>query len=123
MSSQYSENDSTSAPSTSATTTNLNSSNDQENTDPSPTNPKLYKTTLCQFYLQGPCKNGDKCSYAHGTSELRSSSGLGVAEVGSKAKTKLCEKFIQFGDCPFGVACSFAHGVREMQKALSTPVS
>ena len=86
MSSQYSENDSTSAPSTSATATNLNSSNDQENTDPSPTNPKLYKTTLCQFYLQGPCKNGDKCSYAHGTSELRSSSGLGVAEVGSKAR-------------------------------------
>ena len=27
--------------------------------------PKLYKATLCQFYLKGPCKNGDKCSYAH----------------------------------------------------------
>jgi hypothetical protein len=22
---------------------------------------KNYKTILCQYYLQGPCKNGDTC--------------------------------------------------------------
>ena len=46
------------------------------------TDSKTYKTTLCQFYLKGPCKNGDTCSYAHGTSELRSASGSSIAEIG-----------------------------------------
>ncbi len=42
---------------------------------------KMYKTTLCQFYLQGPCKNGESCNYAHGTSELRTISGKAVKDV------------------------------------------
>ena len=36
------------------------------------TDPKLYKTSLCQFYLKGPCKNGENCSF------LRESSLFGV---------------------------------------------
>lgn len=32
---------------------------------------KNYKTSLCTYYLKGPCKNGDNCQFAHGTSELR----------------------------------------------------
>lgn len=36
---------------------------------------KNYKITLCHYYLQGPCKNGENCSFAHGTSELRTYSG------------------------------------------------
>ena len=93
---------------------------------------KNYKTTLCQYYLQGPCKNADKCSYAHGTSELRTSSGLPVSELESGAgsssqslsgssvnrfKTTLCAKFVTNGTCPFGMTCNFAHGVQELRQA------
>ena len=88
------------------------------------TDPKLYKTSLCQFYLKGPCKNGDSCSYAHGTSELRSMTGGSIAEIesgGKKSlfKTTLCAKFVTFGECPFGLGCNFAHGVKELQMSLN----
>ena len=66
--------------------------------------PKLYKATLCQFYLKGPCKNGDKCSYAHGTSELRTPMGGSVADLEASTsekkslfKTTLCAKFVTYG--------------------------
>ena len=88
-------------------------------------NSKSYKTTLCQFYLQGPCKNGDQCNYAHGTSELRTSTGLAVKDAvaekpsTAKAKTKLCERFLQFGACQFGPNCTFAHGIKDLQKSIA----
>ena len=66
--------------------------------------PKLYKATLCQFYLKGPCKNGDKCNYAHGTSELRIPMGGSVADLEASTsekkslfKTTLCAKFVTYG--------------------------
>mmetsp|Transcript_54589 Transcript_54589/g.130234 ORF Transcript_54589/g.130234 Transcript_54589/m.130234 type:complete len:285 (-) Transcript_54589:138-992(-) len=31
----------------------------------------FWKTSLCKMYTQGRCQLGDKCRYAHGTSELR----------------------------------------------------
>ena len=49
----------------------LSSKSDDGIDQPKLTDPKLYKSTLCQFYLKGPCKNGESCTYAHGTSELR----------------------------------------------------
>jgi hypothetical protein len=30
-----------------------------------------FKTTLCLFFLQGNCKEGNNCSFAHGVDELR----------------------------------------------------
>ena len=110
--------------------------------------PKLYKATLCQFYLKGPCKNGDKCNYAHGTSELRIPMGGSVADLEASTsekkslfKTTLCAKFVTYGkpkdilfidcrkfaiisrvfsgDCPFGPACHYAHGVVELRAALA----
>ena len=88
------------------------------------TDPKLFKSTLCQFYLKGPCKNGDTCTYAHGTSELRTADGNSVADLENSSdkkvlfKTTLCAKFVTYGDCPFGPACNFAHGVKELRQAL-----
>ena len=80
--------------------------------------PKLYKATLCQFYLKGPCKNGDKCSYAHGTSELRTPMGGSVADLEASTsekkslfKTTLCAKFVTYGkkkDRLFIDCCKFA---------------
>ena len=34
---------------------------------PKQLDPKLYKSTLCQFYLKGPCKNecAGQCTIAH----------------------------------------------------------
>ncbi len=37
-----------------------------------------------------------------------------------KIKTRLCEKFLQYGVCAFGDHCTYAHGVRELQKAVSS---
>ena len=34
-----------------------------------------YKRTLCTYYERGNCKEGDKCTYAHGQAELRKSFG------------------------------------------------
>ena len=62
---------------------------------------KTYKTTLCQFYLKGPCKNGEDCSYAHGTSELRSASGSSIAEIGQFSHQRFCAQFNRF--CEMGV--------------------
>jgi len=91
---------------------------------PNQLDPKLYKSTLCQFYLKGPCKNGESCTYAHGTSELRTPEGNSVADLESSKdkkllfKTTLCAKFVTYGDCPFGHSCNFAHGVKELRQAL-----
>jgi hypothetical protein len=33
--------------------------------------PNTYKTSLCTYYLQGGCRNAEKCHFAHGTNDLR----------------------------------------------------
>ncbi len=127
---------------------NANPSTKKEGGGP---DPKYYKTTLCQFYLQvrievaftiscarlhtqhlvnyfqGPCKNGDECNYAHGTSELRTVGGGRAAkevvqvhqQTGLRQKTRLCEKFLQVGlELVNGtnalIACIFFPSVRRM---------
>ena len=72
---------------------------------------KAYKTALCQFYLAGPCNKGEECSFAHGTSELRSAaSGKAVGQMAeqanTKAKTKLCERFLALGMSFYSVILS-----------------
>ena len=32
---------------------------------------RMYKTKLCQQFLEGQCNRGDQCNYAHGQHELR----------------------------------------------------
>ncbi|QQP37535.1 Uncharacterized protein FKW44_017827, partial [Caligus rogercresseyi] len=78
-----------------------------------------WKTTLCQFYIQGNCnKSSEGCNFAHGTSDLRTPEGhpIGFEPSLDKYKSTLCAKFLSIGSCPFGVACRFAHGVRELRK-------
>lgn len=97
---------------------------EEESTKTKEFDPKLYKTTLCSFYLQGPCKNGDGCNFAHGTSELRLYGGK-VIETGESGgsdkktlKTTLCVKFVTNGVCCYGPNCTFAHSVKEVKAAL-----
>lgn len=101
-------------------------SSPEENGEEKAQNPQFFKSTLCQFYLKGHCKTGESCSYAHGTSELRTPKGNSIADLESANaenkkvlyKTTLCAKFVTYGECPFGVGCNFAHGVKELRQAL-----
>ena len=76
--------------------------------------------------VSGPCKNGDNCTFAHGTSELRASAGPGgkdVTAAASKYKTNLCKQFITAGFCPYGETCLFAHGGHELRPGVVDPAT
>ena len=63
-----------------------------------------FKTEICHFYeINGYCKFGENCSFAHGESELKS------RKLSFNYKTKLCIQFFEFGYCPYGLRCQFSH--------------
>ena len=64
-----------------------------------------YKTELCKYYeINGYCKYGDSCAYAHGIENLRSK----VTNT-TYYRTKKCVQFFENGFCPYGNRCQFAH--------------
>ena len=66
-----------------------------------------YKTELCKYYeINGFCKYGDNCAYAHGKENLRSKITNTTAY-----RTKKCVQFFQNGYCPYGNRCQFAHQI------------
>ena len=66
---------------------------------------KKYKTELCKYFeINGFCKYGDNCAYAHGKENLR----LKVTNT-SAYRTKKCVQFFENGYCPYGARCQFAH--------------
>ena len=67
-----------------------------------------YKTELCKYYeIDGKCKYGDKCAYAHGKENLRSKVTNTTAY-----RTKKCTQFFENGYCPYGNRCQFAHQLK-----------
>jgi len=67
-----------------------------------------YKTELCKYFeINGSCKYGDKCAYAHGKENLRSKVTNSTAY-----RTKKCVQFFENGYCPYGNRCQFAHQVK-----------
>ena len=67
-----------------------------------------YKTELCKYYeIDGHCKYGDKCAYAHGKENLRSKVTNTTAY-----RTKKCTQFFEQGYCPYGSRCQFAHQLK-----------
>jgi len=83
-----------------------------------------YKTSLCkQFEMNGTCNYGEKCKYAHGSSDLRQPTGGGYKRGGFGAnnfhnknyKTSLCHQWQQQATCRYGDTCKFAHGDNEIQ--------
>ena len=67
-----------------------------------------YKTELCKYYeINGYCKYGDKCAYAHGKENLRSKVTNTTAY-----RTKKCSQFFEQGYCPYGNRCQFAHQLK-----------
>jgi len=66
--------------------------------------PDLFKTQLCQNFLEHGCTNPN-CTYAHGEEELQPFPTL---------KQKLC-KWHRKGKCRNGETCSFAHGRQDLR--------
>ena len=67
-----------------------------------------YKTELCKYYeINGNCKYGNNCAYAHGIENLR----IKVTNTTSY-KTKKCIQFFNNGFCPYGSRCQFAHSIK-----------
>ena len=67
-----------------------------------------YKTELCKYFeIDGHCKYGDKCAYAHGKENLRSKVTNTTAY-----RTKKCTQFFEQGYCPYGSRCQFAHQLK-----------
>lgn len=72
----------------------------------------IYKTRLCQFYMQdGYCTKGAECRFAHGTEELRTN---------PNEKTRICQHWLK-GNCRFGDSCYHAHGEHELKKLEDNP--
>jgi hypothetical protein len=64
-----------------------------------------YKTELCKYFeINGSCKYGDKCAYAHGKENLRSKVTNSTAY-----RTRKCIQFFEYGYCPYGSRCQFKH--------------
>ena len=82
---------------------------------PTTATPARYKTELCRSYEEtgGSCRYGDKCQFAHGTSELRS------VNRHPRYKTELCRTFHTRGFCAYGPRCHFIHNVDEIQRAAA----
>jgi len=69
----------------------------------------FFKTKICPHFIEGNCRRGDACNYAHSQTELK-----GVPNL---KKTRICQLY-QIGKCNMGNLCSFAHGDQELR---STP--
>jgi len=63
-----------------------------------------YKTELCRNWEEGHCEYGEKCTFAHGSYELRPKTHLSTAY-----KTKNCKQFFDLGFCSYGPRCQFRH--------------
>ncbi|CAG8597750.1 8289_t:CDS:2 [Ambispora gerdemannii] len=92
----------------------------------------LYKTRLCErFETEGFCPYGTKCTFAHGTAELRErpliEEKTGTPPISKDGpenplyKTRLCERFIKENFCQYGPKCNFAHGEQELRERPDVP--
>ncbi|KAI8838969.1 hypothetical protein BC829DRAFT_404125 [Chytridium lagenaria] len=83
----------------------------------------LYKTRLCERYeTEGTCPYGARCTFAHGTTELRDRATFGGDQEQKGEgpenplyKTRLCERFIKENFCQYGPRCNFAHNPEELR--------
>lgn len=68
--------------------------------------PNKYKTEICRNWeIEGRCRFGDECTFAHGDRELHKKSSMP-----SNYKTKICKQFTEEPYyCPYGEKCQFLH--------------
>lgn len=65
----------------------------------------MEKTKMCEYFIDGRCRYGASCAFAHEESEIRA--------VPDLRKTRLCHAFSQ-GRCD-SKDCNFAHGQEELK--------
>lgn len=66
----------------------------------------LKFTKMCKYWDARRCYDGNQCSFAHTSAELRDAPSL--------VRTQLCYQFRK-GQCSRGAACTFAHGQEELR--------
>ena len=63
-----------------------------------------WKTEICHYWeMNGFCKFGDSCAFAHGIDELNK------RKMSKNYKTKPCKQFFELGYCTYGIRCQFSH--------------
>jgi hypothetical protein len=68
---------------------------------------QFKKTRLCSFYVEGRCRAGNDCAFAHDMAQMETPPDL--------TKTSLCAKW-EKGQCTHTAAtCKFAHGKHELR--------
>jgi hypothetical protein len=95
----------------------MGNADSDEKTVKNRSNNPLYKTRLCErFEAEGYCPYDTKCTFAHGTAELRErtvehteENVNGRAEFADNGlfKTKLCERYMKGNFCQYGPKCNF----------------
>ncbi|CAO4367768.1 unnamed protein product [Caenorhabditis nigoni] len=72
-----------------------------------------FKARLCQLYMgrRTTCPHGERCRFAHGVEELRSSGSTSPDLQSKSYKTVLCRNYAPggSGDCPYRLACQYIH--------------
>ena len=72
-----------------------------------------WKTEICHYWeMNGYCKYGDNCAFAHGENELKN------RKMSFNYKTKPCKQFLELGYCSYGSRCQFSHK-KENEKNFS----
>ena len=73
-----------------------------------------WKTEICRYWeMNGVCKYGDSCAFAHGDSELKK------RKLTYNYKTKPCKQFFELGYCTYGCRCQFSHKKEDYKKEKS----
>ena len=71
-------------------------------------NQKKYRTELCKYYeINGRCKFGENCIFAHGKNNLREN----LCKK-SGYKKRPCVNFFDKGYCMYGNRCQFSHDLK-----------
>ena len=69
---------------------------------------KKYRTELCKYFeINGRCKFGDNCIFAHGKENLREN----LCKK-SGYKKRPCVNFFDKGYCMYGNRCQFSHDLK-----------
>ena len=72
-------------------------------------NQMKFRTELCKFYeINGRCKLGEACIFAHGKENLRENQCKK-----SGYKKRLCLNFFDKGLCMYGNRCQFSHNLNK----------
>ena len=75
-------------------------------------NQKKFRTELCKYYeINGRCKFGENCIFAHGKNNLREN----LCKK-SGYKKRPCVNFFEKGFCMYGNRCQFSHDIKQFEK-------